>query len=88
MLKKGHNNEVSLPGCGEKTAESYLKSFSIFNLKHAVLNAFIYGIDKTKYKDVSRNVKGLGLTKGISTFADAFRQSYLLRTLEEVKEVE
>lgn len=85
ILQKGHNNEVSLPGCGPKTSEAYLNQFKLSQYKHAVLAAYINGIQLDKDKGIKRNVKGLGLQLGISTFAEAFKQSYLLRSLEEAK---
>lgn len=88
VLTKGHNNKYHfLKGCGKETAINYLKGFSTTQLKLAVLNAFINGINPKDYEGVKRKVKGYGLLKGIEWFNNAFRQSYLLRTLDEVIEV-
>ena len=86
VLMKGHNNKVDyLVNCGKECAKLYTKPFSIPQLKLAVLNAFINGIDKNKY-NMKRNVKGYGLVNGIDKFSKAFTQTYLLRTEEEALE--
>jgi len=89
VMKKGHNNKTSyLVGCGEETAKGYLKAFTPAQAKLAAMNAFVFGIDKSKYEDVKRNIKGYGLSVGIREFYNAFSQSYLLRTEEEALELD
>lgn len=89
VLIKGHNNSIYLHGCGEETAKKYLVNFlkNTRQLKLAVLNAYIHGIDKKKH-NTPRNVKGYGLIKGISEFSKAFEQTYLLRTLDEAYDID
>lgn len=85
VLKGSHNNnQYSLPGCGEKTAESFLND-SVSMLSSKVSEAFIYGVDKNAFTNIKRSVKGLGLIKGIEYFNKSFYENYLLRSIEEVK---
>lgn len=89
VLSKGHNNKVDyLEGCGDKCSTNYLKSWTPQQYKYATLKAFIEGIDRNKDKDINRNITGYGLNKGIDKFNKSFKQSYLFRNLEEIKELD
>ncbi len=88
VLIKGHNNKLDyLEGCGKGTAARYLVNFSPKQLKLAVLNAFVFGVDKKKY-NTPRNVKGYGLSLGIDKFSNAFKQTYLLRNFTQALRVD
>lgn len=83
ILIKGHNNKYHyLNRCGKVTAKAYINNNAVEI--ETVLRAFIYGINKNKDFNIKQSVKGYGLLKGIDYFNKAFRQTYLLRTLEEV----
>ena len=85
VLIKGHNNKSHhLDRCGEETAHNYLLVKDQSEYPNAVLTAFIEGIDKNKYP-IKSTVKGYGLYKGIDYFEKSFKQTYLLRNLEESK---
>lgn len=88
VLTKGHNNKIDyLEGCGDVTSSSYLNGFKVHQYAYAVLKAFIYGIAKDITKDVKRNVNGYGLNKGIDKFQKSFKQTYLFRNVEELKDL-
>ncbi|MCK9429294.1 MAG: hypothetical protein M0R17_04770 [Candidatus Omnitrophica bacterium] len=85
VLIKGHNNKLNyLEGCGEGTAESYLKKFSVSQYKFAVLKAYIEGIPKQD--GIKRVIDGYGLNKGIDEFNKSFKQTYLFRNSDELTE--
>lgn len=86
VLIKGHNNKLNyLEGCGEGTAESYLKKFSVSQYKFAVLKAYIEGIPKQD--GIKRVINGYGLNKGIDEFNKSFKQTYLFRNSDELTEL-
>lgn len=82
VLAGSHNGLKGLYRCGEESAKTYLSKFSIEQYPYAVLMAYIYGIDKTKF-GTRFSVKGLGLLKGMNEYNINFKSSYLLRTVEE-----
>jgi 5'-3' exonuclease len=92
VLIKGHNNKLDyLEGCGDKTAEAYLTGFKpLANFKpyeYVVLSAFINGIKIDKDSGIKRNVDSYGLYKGIEKFANAFKQTYLLRNKSDLEQM-
>lgn len=86
VLVKGHNYKYHyLVRCGDVTAEKYLATYPTSNRMILVLRAFVNGIKSTKTNNIKQSVKGYGLLKGIDYFNKAFRQTYLLQTVEEAR---
>lgn len=83
VIAGSHNGLKGIHGCGESNARMYLTKFKPAQFPFAALSAYIKGVDKTKYKGMTRNIKGLGLFKGQLEYNRNFISSYLLRTEEE-----
>ena len=82
-LGGSHNGLKGITGCGAKCTEGYFSKFTPAQFHLATINAYINGIDKTKY-EVPRNVTGFGLLKGVHEFYKNFVSTYLIRTKEEL----
>lgn len=88
VLIKGHNNKYHyLVRCGEVTAQNYMSMHPTSNRMVLTLRAFVNGIKANKEHNIKQSVKGYGPLKGLDYFNKAFRQTYLLRTMEEIQSI-